>query len=213
MKKSIIAISGIAALTIALVGCGGGSKDETTESTTAETTTVTKDSTTSTSATTESSESTTTAESTEKAETTEAKTAPSGEGGVEKATDASAFYDVYVNKLKDGFSESGTPLYYTSDASNYKYSVADNMTGHSVEATVESVAASLTDGDCGKTGEMLYATGKNATGSFYTAVYSMIGEGDSTSCYGVVEYLSDKEASPEDVAKLLSSEYVTFAKK
>lgn len=110
MKKSIIAISGIAALTIALVGCGGGSKDETTESTTAETTTVTKDSTTSTSATTESSESTTTAESTEKAETTEAKTAPSGEGGVEKATDASAFYDVYVNKLKDGFSESGTSL-------------------------------------------------------------------------------------------------------
>ena len=209
MKKSIIAISGIAALAISLVGCGGGSKEEetTTESTTA---TVTENSTTLTD--TESGEATTTANGTESIETTDAKTAPSGVG-VEKATDASAFYDVYVSKLKDGFKESGTSLYYMADTSNYKYSVADNMTGHSVEATVESVAASLTDGDCGKIGDMLYATGKNDTGSFYAAVYSMVGESDDTSCYGVVEYLSDKEVSPEDVAKLLSSDYVTFVKK
>ena len=210
MMKSIIAISGIAALTIALVGCGGGSKEETKESTSAETTTITENTTASSA--TESSEATTTAEGTEKAETTEAKTAPSGEV-VEKATDASAFYDEYVSKLKDGFKESGTSLYYTADAGNYKYSVADNMTGHSVEATVESMASSLTDGDCGKTGDMLYATGKNSSGSFYTAVYSRIGEGDSTSCYGAVEYLSDKEVSPEDVGTLLSSDYVTFVKK
>lgn len=207
MKKSIIAISGIAALTISLVGCGGGPTEETTESTTS---TVTENTTTLTD--TESSEATTTAEGTQEAETTEAKTVPSGDG-VEKATDASAFYDVYVSKLKDGFKESGTSLYYTADTSNYRYSVADNVSGHSVEATVESMASSLTDGDCGKTGDMLYATGKNSSGSFYTAVYSRIGEGDSTSCYGAVEYLSDKEVSPEDVGTLLSSDYVTFVKK
>ena len=60
---------------------------------------------------------------------------------------------------------------------------------------------------------MLFSKGKNPSGSYYTAVYMNIGEGDSTSCYGVVEYLSDKEVSPADVGKLLSSDYVVFAKK
>ncbi len=211
MKRSIIAVSGIAVLAVALVGCGSKPEEGTTESTTTESTTVTESATATGSST--DSEATTTAENTEKAETTEAKTAPADFNGVEKVTNASEFYDVYVNKLKDGFKESGTSLYYVSDNSNYKYSVQDNMTTHSVQASLESVAASLTDGDAGKTGDMYFATGKNATGSFYTAVYSNIGEGDSTACYGVVEYLSDKEITPAEAAELLTTDYVTFAGK
>ena len=209
MKKKIIIGSVIGAAVIALAGCGGtgGSESQatTTATTAAETTSATTETTTGTEKTTEA-----TTEKTSEATTTATEETTNSDSG---STESPAQYTLKILKAADGF-EIKDDLYCVSKDSNddYIYIVEDDVTNHYIENELDGIASTLSDSDTGRSGDILYAKGKQDNGYYTVMAYKYVGTGDSVSSYVGIEYVSEKEANVEDVIKLLSDEYISVSK-
>ena len=212
MKKKglIIALGAAAASAITIVGCGGGdagSAATTTAETTAESTTANMATETTTTETTTTAETQATTEE-KTTEATESVTTETATGSSTAEADTGKDYSLTVKKAADGF-ESAGELSYSSPSAEYTYSVLNDVSNHEVESRLDSEAASLSDADMGRIGDILYTSGKTDFGYNVTA-YRYIGAGKTVNAYAGIQYLSESEISPADVAALLSDDYISY---
>ena len=208
MKKKglIIALGAAAASAITIAGCGGGGNAGSAATTTAETTA--ESTTTTTSAeTTTATESQGTTEATTTKET-ESVTTETATGSSTAEADTGKDYSLTVKKAADGF-ESAGGLSYSSPSAEYTYSVLNDVSNHEVESRLDSEAASLSDVDMGRIGDILYTSGKTDFGYNVTA-YRYIGAGKTVNAYAGIQYLSEEAVEPSAVAALLSDEYISY---
>jgi len=208
MKKKglIIALGAAAASAITIVGCGGGGDAGSTATTTAETTAESATTTTTTATTTAAETQATTEEKT--TEATESVTTETATGSSTAEADTGKDYSLTVKKAADGF-ESAGGLSYSSPSAEYTYSVLNDVSNHEVESRLDSEAASLSDVDMGRIGDILYTSGKTDFGYNVTA-YRYIGAGKTVNAYAGIQYLSEEAVEPSAVTALLSDEYISY---
>ncbi len=148
---------------------------------------------------------TTAVESSENKDTKESETA--SDGG--SSEDTSAKHTLSVIKTPEGFEIMEGNTYRSSDA-QFSYSVLNGVTKRTIETKLDETALMLSDVDLGLIGDTLYVKGKK-DGRFYVAAYRNMGEGGGAGTYSGIEYSSDKEMSGEEVAELLTDEYITVS--
>ena len=204
-KKGLIIALGAAASAITIAGCGGGGDAGSTATTTAETTAESTTTTTTTATTTAAETQATTEEKT--TEATESVTTETATGSSTEA-DTGKDYSLTVKKAAEGF-ESAGGLSYSSPSAEYTYSVLNDVSNHEVESRLDSEAASLSDVDMGRIGDILYTSGKTDFGYNVTA-YRYIGAGKTVNAYAGIQYLSEEAVDPSAVTALLSDEYISY---